>query len=114
MWKGSTLDLVGMNINDSLSAVITLEAEFLNDPQMTDLVDGQFKVLGIVIKSIIDDTNSIDLVRNTTLSKMPPDFMAPISSGLTEFQKALRLDVPFLNIKIQGPAIQVLPVAIFA
>lgn len=111
---GKTSDLVGMNINNSFSAVITLEVGSLNDPQMSDLVDGQFKVLGVVVKSIRDDSDSISLIRKTTFSKLPSAFLDPILTGLGEFSATLEMDSSPLSLSIQGPAIQVLPVAIFA
>ena len=111
---GKTLDLVGMNIDESFSAVITLEVGFLNDPQMSDLVDGQFKVIGVVVKSIHDNSDSISLVRKTTFSKLPSAFLDPFLEGLAVFQDALEIVSPFPSVRIQGPAIQVLPTAIFA
>lgn len=112
--EGNTLDLVSMNINDSFSAVITLEVESLNDPQMSDLVDGQFKVLGVVTKSICDNTDSISLVRKTKFSRLPPSVLEPLFKGLTEFQDTLELDLPLPIMEVHGPAIQILPVSIFA
>lgn len=112
--QGNTIDLVGMNINNSISAVITLENKFLNDPQMSDLLDGEFQVLGVVVKSIKNDTDSISLVRKTTFSKLPQNVMGPLFEALDTFHDTLELGLPSVSVEISGPAIQVLPVAIFA
>ena len=112
--EGNTTDLVGLNINDSVSAVITLEDRFLNDPQMSDLIDGEFKVLGIVVKSIGESTDSISLIRKTTFNKLPPEFLGPLFEALETFQSTLKLSSTSVSVEIPGPAIQVLPVAIFA
>ncbi len=81
---------------------------------MSDLVDGHFKVLGIVTKSISDESDSINLLRKTTLSKLPSEF----TDSFIDIFKIMREDhdfnIPTPNISIKGPAIQVLPVAIFA
>ena len=82
--------------------------------KMSDLVDGQFKVLGVVVKSIRDDSDSISLIRKTTFSKLPPAFLAPLLTGLDDFFATLEMDSPPLTLSIPGPAVQVLPVAIFA
>lgn len=86
----------------------------MNDPLMSDLVDGQFKVLGIITKSISDESDSINLLRKTTLSKLPPE----ITDSFIDILKKLRDDydfkIPTPNMAIHGPAIQVLPVAIYA
>lgn len=81
---GNTIDLTSKSLKTNYSAVITVETAFLNDPLMSDLVDGQFKVIGKVIKSVDDATDSINLLRKTALSKLPPSmlleaFKMPIS-----------------------------------
>jgi len=68
---GSTIDLTSKSILTGHSAVITVEANYLNDPMMSDLVDGQFKVLGKVIRNVESESDSINLLRKTALSKMP-------------------------------------------
>ena len=112
--EGSTIDLVGVNINDSFSAVITLEDRFLNDPQMSDLIDGEFNVLGVVVRSIRKNTDSISLIRKTPFNRLSPDVIDPLFEAFEAFQTTLKLGLPSLGVEIPGPAIQVLPVAIFA
>ena len=112
--QGNTLDLVGLKINGSISAVITLEDRFLNDPQMSDLLDGEFNVVGVVVKSINNHSDSISLVRKTTFSKLPPNVIDPLIEGLDEFQSHLGIESSSIDVEISGPAIQVLPIAIFA
>lgn len=112
--EGGTTDLVGLNINGPISAVITLEERFLNDPQMSDLIDGEFTVLGTVVKSIADCTDSISLIRKTTFNKLPPNVINPLFEAFDTFQSTLDSNLPPVSVEIPGPAIQVLPVAIFA
>ena len=66
--KANTMDLVVRNVNGNLSVVITLEVGFLNDPRLSDLVDGRFRVLGKVINAIEDKSDSISLLRDTILT----------------------------------------------
>jgi len=45
---GSTIDLSSASLEAGYTAVVTVETGFLNDPLMSDLVDGQFKIIGKV------------------------------------------------------------------
>jgi len=76
--SGDTIDLVGHEAHSTFSAVITLEPAYLNDPLMSDLIHGHFKVLGIVTKSISDESDSINLLRKTPLSFFPEDVIASL------------------------------------
>ena len=77
--EGGTIDLIAENVVfEGCSAVITLETGFLNDPTMSDLVDGQFRVIGKVIKSIDNESESISLLRKTALSKISSPILADI------------------------------------
>lgn len=111
---GDTIDLVGYEISDEFSAVITLETGFLNDPLMSDLVDGQFKVLGVITRSISDDSESVNLLRKTTISKLPPEIVDSFLEALSGLRDELNFDLSPLDIEIRSPVIQILPVAIFA
>jgi hypothetical protein len=68
---GDTVDIVSDVLACGYKVVITLEREFLNDPTMSDLVDGHFNVLGKVIRVIDNDQDSINLIRKAAVSAMP-------------------------------------------
>ncbi|ENM6576391.1 hypothetical protein AB8I88_001335 [Vibrio fluvialis] len=112
--SGSTIDLSSSSLNGKYTAVVTVETEFLNDPLMSDLVDGQFKVIGKVIRSVGDSSDSINLLRKTALSKMPPELMIQALSGLSALGSKQGFCIPELKMEVEGPAIQVLPIAIYA
>lgn len=111
---GSTIDLTCNSNKLSYTAVITLETEFLNDPQMSDLVDGHFKIIGKVIRSVDKPDESINLLRKTALSRTPPEIIRALTSGLHSLSQEKGFIIPDLNHEISGPAIQVLPIAIYA
>jgi len=112
--KGDTIDIVSDMLRCGFRAVITLECEFLNDPTMSDLVDGQFNVLGKVIRVIDDDKDSINLIRKTAISAMPENIMRQAFSDLSALSTEQGLKIPPLELEIKGPVIQILPIAIFA
>jgi hypothetical protein len=60
---GHTVDLVADELANRYKAIVTLEEEFLNDPTMADLVDGQFRVLGKVSKVISGPDEFLNLLR---------------------------------------------------
>ncbi|WP_413665449.1 hypothetical protein ACG1BZ_09750 [Microbulbifer sp. CNSA002] len=111
---GSTIDLSSTSLKGAYTAVVTVETGFLNDPLMSDLVDGQFKIIGKVVKSVDDSSDSINLLRKTALSKMPSEVMLQAMTHLSSLGSKQGFDIPELKMEIDGPAIQVLPIAIYA
>jgi hypothetical protein len=91
---GDSIDLTTSKLKSGHKAILTLEIQFLNDPMMSDLIDGKFKVLGKVIRSIDDENDSISLIRKTAMSK--------------------GFNIPKLEWEVKGPVIQVIPISIFA
>ncbi|WP_148040274.1 hypothetical protein [Marichromatium sp. AB31] len=111
---GSTIDLSSASLKSGYTAVVTVETSFLNDPLMSDLVDGQFKIIGKVIKSVNEHSDSINLLRKTALSKMPSHLMLEALGHLSSLGSEQGFDIPDLKLEIKGPAIQILPIAIYA
>jgi hypothetical protein len=111
---GDTTDIVSDIIINNYRAVITLEHEFLNDPTMSDLVDGHFNIVGKIIRVIPDDKNSINLLRKAALSAMPKKNLAAMMEPLSDLQANEGFEIPTLQLEIQGPVIHVIPIAIFA
>ncbi len=111
---GDTTDIVSDTLANKYRAVITLEHEFLNDPTMSDLVDGHFKVLGKIIRVITDNSCSINLIRKTALSAMPKKILDNMFSALSNLQTEEGFDIPPLKLEIEGPVIHVIPIAIFS
>lgn len=66
-----------------------------------------------VIAICRDETESIDLLRKTTLSVLSEDMIAEMFSGFKN-DEANQFNLPELKTKIKGPAVIVIPVAIYA
>jgi hypothetical protein len=111
---GNTIDLITSEFGNGLTAVVTLEKSSLNDPLMSDLVDGKFRVLGKVIRTIPDAQESISLVRNNALSNLPQHMLANLGSIFGALGSEHGFSVPEVRWEIEGPAVQVLPIAIYA
>jgi hypothetical protein len=110
---GDTLDLTSPPLASTHRAVISLETQNLNDPTMSDLVDGTFRVVGKVTRCLSKSDGAISLNRKSAINRLPP-------LALEQFKMALQgpelaeMSLPKLEWEIPGPAIQVLPIAIFA
>lgn len=111
----SNIDLIG-EINTTsgqhITAVITLDKNFLSENSMSDMVDGSFKILGKVTRNIVDSDEVINLMRNTSLSKMNSAFFEVFMSGFAGLPTAGFKEERIIT-EVNSPAIQVIPLAIF-
>lgn len=114
MKTGNSIDLTTDKLSSGYKAVITIDAGYLNDPTMADLVDGQFHVLGKVIKCVVDADESVSLLRKSAVSKLPPATLITAFSQLVATTTEQGFALPEIKWEVNGPAIQVIPIAIFA
>lgn len=68
---------------------------------------------GKVIAICKDKTENIDLLRKTTLSILPIDLLSEMFSGFQN-DDTKQFNLPELKTQISGPAVIVIPVAIYA
>ena len=95
------------------TAVLSVQEQYLTNDNISEIIGGKFKVLGKVISIYNDETEEIDLLRKTTLSILSEDILNEMFSGFqNENMKGFNL--PELVTKIAGPAVIVIPVAIYA
>lgn len=111
---GNTIDLVAKDVNSSLSALVTVETAFLNDPLMSDLVEGQFKILGKVIKVVKKGETPISFLRKSALSKMPDEILNEVFDAFSTLKSEQGFALPDNKYALDGPAFQVIPIAIYA
>jgi hypothetical protein len=111
---GDTIDIVSDQLPCGHKAVITLDTEYLNDPTMADLVDGQFQVVGKVIRVINDSSESVSLLRKAAVGAMNEEVLVPIFQQFSVALAVANIDLPPIEWRVSGPVIQVIPIAIFA
>lgn len=111
---GDTIDILSDNLDCGYKAVITLEEEYLNDPTMADLVDGQFKVVGKITRAISDSEDSVSLLRKAAIGVMSNEVLSEEFSRWSSLAASIKVKIPRIEWEVQGPAIQVIPIAIFA
>lgn len=112
--SGDTTDILSEKLVFGYKAVITLENEFLNDPSMSDLVDGSYNVIGKIISVIPGGEGNISLIRKTALSIMPSQVLKATFGHLTLLNTVKGYGLPNLEWEVQGPALHIIPLAIFA
>lgn len=106
-----TVDFI---LSDSAGTIVlSAQEQYLSNDNISEILGGHFKVLGKVIAICADKTESIDLLRKTTLSILPHDLLADMFSYLQN-EDMKQYNFPELKTEISGPAVIVIPVAIYA
>ena len=101
-------------LSDSAGTIVlSAQEQYLSNDNISEILGGHFKVLGKVIAICADKTESIDLLRKTTLSILPHDLLADMFSCLQN-EDMKQYNLPELKTEISGPAVIVIPVAIYA
>lgn len=111
---GETMDLTTGPLRSGHRAVVTLEAQYLNDPSMGDVVDGTFTVVGKVTRVLASGEGAISLIRKTALGRLPSSVLDGTFSGLNALSSQHGFAFPKVEWEITAPVIQILPVAIYA
>lgn len=95
------------------TVVLSAQEQYLSNDNISEILGGRFKVLGKVIAICRDENESIDLLRKTTLSILPQNTLEELFSGL-QGESIQGFNLPELVTEIAGPAMIVIPVAIYA
>ena len=112
--SGDSIDLTAGVLKCGHKAVVTIEIQYLNDPLMSDLVDGTFHVVGKIIRVVSDNNEAISLIRKTAMSKMPHHILNETFATLSTLITDQNFELPELEWEIQGPVIQIIPIAVFS
>ena len=108
--SGESRDLVS-RIGET-NVVITTERQYFNDPTMNDIIDGTFRVFGKAIRVIPKgDDATLSLLRKAPLGQFTGIRLA-IAEAMSQFETQGHSEDP--TTEIPGPAIQVIPIAIFS
>ena len=95
------------------TVVLSAQEQYLANDNVSEIIGGRFKVLGKVISICKDDTEEIDLLRKTSLSILSEELLTDMFSGFKN-DDMKQFNLPELRTKITGPAVIVIPVAIYA
>ncbi len=108
---GGSQDLVSRV--DEIKVVITTEQQYFIDPTMNDIIDGTFRVFGKVSRVIPKGCDeSISLLRKAPLGQFK-NLLPTFQEAMSQFSEELGYSGDS-STEIPGPAIQVIPIAIFS
>ena len=95
------------------TVVLSVQNQYLTNDNISEILGGRFKVLGKVIAVCKTESEKINLLRKTTLSLLNvSDLQLMIHTPLEEIRE--KFNFPELITEIHGPAIIVIPIAIYA
>lgn len=109
-----SVDLLGKLVTSTeVRAVLVADMNYFADPTLNDTIDGEFRVLGKVTRVLVPGSEeSINLLRKTGLGIFQAEALKEMLSAFANLQGGLKpVDVAT---QITAPALQVIPLAIFA
>ncbi len=111
--KLNTTEIIGKVLDDNqVNAVLSCKSDcFINNDKDT-LTNGEFCVFGKVTNILVSKRDKIDLLQKTSFRSLDENFIKTITNAFDE-NGASGIDMPKVTTKIEAPAIQVLPIAIF-
>jgi hypothetical protein len=111
---GETLDLLASGTQpDAPRIVLTLDTAYAADPSLSDLIDGEYRVLGKVTRAIDEGSSeTINLLRKTTIGRLHTSFLDGFRQIFQDDESPF--DLPEMETEVAGPTVQILPIAIFA
>lgn len=105
-----TIDFIMKNEDGTI--VLSAQERYLQNDNISELLGGNFKALGKVIKVCKEDTDSINLLRKTTLDVLDDNSLNEFMSVFQDEDLA-NYNLPEVELKIYSPAIIVIPIAIY-
>lgn len=112
--QAGSLEIIGELLDvPSAKAVLSTKPEFFSDQNASEIIDGEFRVLGKVTRVVkTDSEESINLLRKTSFGHMDSSVFDQLGDAFQdEEENGVRF--PELVTEIEGPALQVIPIAIF-
>ncbi len=108
-----TLDLIAelLNVPDA-KAVLSTRLDYFLDRAVSEIADGEFFVLGKVVRIARSLDDSINLLRKTSFGRLKREILEQLTGSFAGAEKA-GLNLPEIITEIPGPALQVFPIAVF-
>lgn len=93
--------------------VLSAQEKYLENDNISELIGGNFKVLGKVIKVCKDENESINLLRKTTLDILNEDNLKEFTD-VFKSAELMEFNLPQLQVTIPAPSAIIIPIAIYA
>lgn len=114
--SGDIVDLICKIKNDdsNIAAVLPVYNDYFFNRNMNEITDGQYRVIGKITKVTINHQESINLLRNTSFSLMQQSMLDTMFSGFkNQDMQKVGIKIPDISTVVSGPAVMILPIAIF-
>ncbi|WP_153015930.1 DUF6414 family protein [Methanofollis ethanolicus] len=103
-------DILG---SENIKSVLSTKLGYFNDQNADEIIDGEYYVLGKIVRIVKTDSEEpINLLRKTTFGRFDNHIFEKFPSMLSQAEEG-GLKTPEFVTEIRGPAIQVMPIAIF-
>lgn len=112
--QSNSIELVGelLDVPD-VKAVLTARLDFFSQGTASEVIDGEFRVLGKIVRVVTPDSGeTISLLRKTSFARFDQKYFAQLAE-VAAASEQLGIHIPLAVTHIEGPAIQVLPIAVF-
>ena len=109
--SGNILDLI-CDIESNLKIVMPSYLNYFFNSNMNEIIDGKYKVLGKVSRDILNADDEINLLRNTSFSLIQHSMLETLFSDFASLEEN-GLHAPNISTVVRGPALMVIPIAIF-
>lgn len=112
--QSNSIELIGELLDaPEVRAVLTARPDFFSQGSTAEIIDGEFRILGKVTRVVASDSGeTIDLLRKTTFGRIDRRLFDELSQALVGME-TVGLRSAELVTEIQGPALLVIPIAIF-
>lgn len=91
--------------------VVLLFTDYLRDQTMTEISHKEYRLLGKVVRKIEEGTEeAIDLLRGTGLGGIGRETLEDLWSAFNQMEG---MNLPEVSSEVSGPALEVVPIAIF-
>jgi len=97
---------------NGMSVVLPTDENYFLNNNMSEVTDGNYKILGKVIRICIDD-GEISLLRNTVFSKLQLDKMEEFQKMFSDPSLSQFVDDDGIKTVITNPVIMIIPTAIY-
>lgn len=97
-------------MKSNTSVVLSVQERYLSDENLSEMIGGDFRVLGKAIQ--IYKSGTVNLLRKTSLALLPDKVLDEFKKTF-ETQELNEFKLPELNTEVSAPAIVMIPVAIF-
>jgi len=98
---------------DSMEIVMPTDENYFLNKNMSELTDGNYRILGKVTKICAGDGESISLLRNTAFSKLKLDRMKEFQDLLKDPSLSSIVDQKDIKTAVKSPTLMVIPIAIY-